>query len=86
MRIQLLTAAVVATDRRQADSVLDRLTQAQKPEAETQPAAVAPVPQKQVDVGAGILLGDIGLYVATPVRDVYRRGGVNFFIRLAPRF
>jgi hypothetical protein len=39
-----------------------------------------------VDVGAGILLGDIGLYVATPVRDVYRRGGVNFFIRLAPRF
>jgi hypothetical protein len=39
-----------------------------------------------VDLGAGILLGDIGLYVATPVRDVYRRGGVNFFIRLAPRF
>jgi hypothetical protein len=39
-----------------------------------------------VDVGAGILLGDLGLYVATPVRDVYDRGGVNFFIRLAPRF
>ncbi|HEY0018378.1 MAG TPA: hypothetical protein VGC13_18880 [Longimicrobium sp.] len=39
-----------------------------------------------VDVGAGILLGDLGLYVATPVRDPYGRGGVNFFIRLAPRF
>ncbi|MBW3571335.1 MAG: hypothetical protein KY467_09525, partial [Gemmatimonadetes bacterium] len=39
-----------------------------------------------VDVGAGILLGDLGVYVATPVRDVYGRGGVNFFIRLAPRF
>jgi hypothetical protein len=39
-----------------------------------------------VDVGAGLLLGDLGLYVATPVRDVYHRGGVNFFIRLAPRF
>ncbi|HEX6369134.1 MAG TPA: hypothetical protein VF006_09380 [Longimicrobium sp.] len=39
-----------------------------------------------VDVGAGILLGDLGVYVATPVRDVYDRGGVNFFIRLAPRF
>jgi len=32
----------------QADSVLDRLTHAQKPEAET-PTAAAPVPQKQVD-------------------------------------
>ncbi|HEX2208679.1 MAG TPA: hypothetical protein VHG93_13415 [Longimicrobium sp.] len=39
-----------------------------------------------VDVGAGILLGDLGVYVATPVRDVYDRGGLNFFIRLAPRF
>lgn len=40
-----------------------------------------------VDVGAGILLGDVGLYVATPVRDVYNRGGgPSFFIRLAPRF
>lgn len=39
-----------------------------------------------VDAGVGILLGDLGVYVATPVRDVYDRGGVNFFIRLAPRF
>jgi cytoskeletal protein CcmA (bactofilin family) len=39
-----------------------------------------------VGVGAGILLGDVGIYVATPVRDVYDRGGVNIFIRLAPRF
>jgi len=39
-----------------------------------------------VDVGAGILLGDLGVYLATPVRDVYRRGGLSFFIRLAPRF
>lgn len=39
-----------------------------------------------VDVGVGLLLGDLGIYVATPVRDVYDRGGVNFFIRLAPRF
>lgn len=39
-----------------------------------------------VDVGAGILLGDLGVYVATPVGDVYDRGGLNFFIRLAPRF
>lgn len=39
-----------------------------------------------VDVGAGLLLGDLGLYVAAPVRDPYDRGGVTFFIRLAPRF
>lgn len=39
-----------------------------------------------VDVGAGLLLGDLGVYVATPVRDVYHRGGPSFFIRLAPRF
>jgi hypothetical protein len=39
-----------------------------------------------VDLGAGVLLGDVGLYVAAPVRDVYDRGGVSFFIRLAPRF
>jgi hypothetical protein len=39
-----------------------------------------------IDVGAGILLGDLGVYIATPVHDVYDRGGVNFFIRLAPRF
>ena len=39
-----------------------------------------------VDVGAGILLGDLGVYVATPVADRYGRGGLNFFIRLAPRF
>lgn len=39
-----------------------------------------------VDLGAGVLLGDLGLYVAAPVRDVYDRGGVSFFIRLAPRF
>lgn len=39
-----------------------------------------------VDVGAGILLGDLGVYVAAPVHDVYGRGGPSFFIRLAPRF
>ncbi len=39
-----------------------------------------------VDLGAGVLLGDVGLYVAAPVRDVYGRGDVSFFIRLAPRF
>jgi hypothetical protein len=39
-----------------------------------------------VDVGAGILLGGLGVYVATPVADRYDRGGLNFFVRLAPRF
>ncbi|HEX2076317.1 MAG TPA: hypothetical protein VHG08_01375, partial [Longimicrobium sp.] len=39
-----------------------------------------------VDVGAGILLGELGVYVATPVADRYDRGGLNFFVRLAPRF
>jgi hypothetical protein len=39
-----------------------------------------------VDVGAGILLGDLGIYFAVPVADNRERGGVNFFIRLAPRF
>ena len=39
-----------------------------------------------VDVGAGILLGDLGIYFAVPVADDRERGGVNFFIRLAPRF
>ncbi|HEU0016433.1 MAG TPA: polymer-forming cytoskeletal protein [Longimicrobium sp.] len=39
-----------------------------------------------VDVGAGILLGELGLYLAVPVGAHEHRGGVNFFIRLAPRF
>ena len=39
-----------------------------------------------MDVGAGILLGGVGFYFATPVRDVYNRGGPSFIIRLAPRF
>ncbi|HEU0301143.1 MAG TPA: hypothetical protein VFR37_16885 [Longimicrobium sp.] len=39
-----------------------------------------------VDAGAGILLGDLGVYVAVPVADRYGRGGLNFFVRLAPRF
>ena len=39
-----------------------------------------------VDVGGGILLGPLGLYLAVPVTDVDRSGGVNFFIRLNPRF
>jgi hypothetical protein len=39
-----------------------------------------------VDLGAGILIGDLGVYVAVPVADDRERGPVNFFIRLAPRF
>ncbi|HST58723.1 MAG TPA: hypothetical protein VLK84_08550 [Longimicrobium sp.] len=39
-----------------------------------------------VDVGAGVLVGDLGIYFAVPVMDDRDRGGVNFFIRLAPRF
>jgi len=39
-----------------------------------------------VDVGAGVLLGDLGVYFAVPVADETERGGLNFFIRLAPRF
>lgn len=39
-----------------------------------------------VDVGAGILVGDLGIYFAVPVADDRERGPVNFFIRLAPRF
>jgi hypothetical protein len=39
-----------------------------------------------VDVGAGILLGDLGIYLAVPVAEHRDRGGLNFFIRLAPRF
>jgi cytoskeletal protein CcmA (bactofilin family) len=39
-----------------------------------------------VDVGAGILVGDLGIYFAIPVADGRERGGLNFFIRLAPRF
>ena len=35
------------------------------------------------DVGAGILLGRLGIYLAVPVAD---KGGVNVFIRLSPRF
>lgn len=39
-----------------------------------------------IDVGAGLLLGDVGVYAAMPVHDVYDRGRLDFFIRLAPRF
>lgn len=39
-----------------------------------------------VDVGAGVLLDDVGIYVAVPVAGNRGRGGLNFFIRLAPRF
>lgn len=42
--------------------------------------------QTAVDVGAGVLLGDLGLYFAVPVGEGSDRGGLNFFIRLAPRF
>ena len=35
------------------------------------------------DVGAGVLLGRLGIYMAVPVAD---RGGANIFIRLSPRF
>jgi hypothetical protein len=36
------------------------------------------------DVGAGILLGDLGMYVAVPLTASDR--GVKFFVRLGPRF
>jgi hypothetical protein len=39
-----------------------------------------------IDVGAGITFGDFGVYAAIPVREKYGRGGVNVFVRLAPRF
>lgn len=39
-----------------------------------------------VDLGAGVLLGNLGIYFAVPVADDHDRGGLNFFIRLAPRF
>lgn len=39
-----------------------------------------------VDLGAGILLGNLGIYFAVPVADGRERGPVNIFIRLAPRF
>lgn len=42
--------------------------------------------QTAVDVGAGVLLGNLGVYFAVPVSDGRDRGGLNFFIRLAPRF
>lgn len=42
--------------------------------------------QTAVDVGAGILVGDLGIYFAVPVGNDRDRGGLNFFIRLAPRF
>lgn len=40
----------------------------------------------RVDVGAGLLLDDVGIYAAVPVAGNRDRGGLNFFIRLAPRF
>jgi cytoskeletal protein CcmA (bactofilin family) len=39
-----------------------------------------------VDLGAGILVGSLGIYFAVPVADGREGTGVNFFIRLAPRF
>ncbi|HEX8392307.1 MAG TPA: hypothetical protein VF665_08140, partial [Longimicrobium sp.] len=39
-----------------------------------------------MDVGAGITFGDFGVYAAVPVREKYGRGGLNIFVRLAPRF
>jgi hypothetical protein len=36
------------------------------------------------DVGAGILLGDIGIYAAVPLTGTDR--AANFFVRLGPRF
>ena len=39
-----------------------------------------------VDLGAGVVLGDLGVYVAFPVGLARDRGGLNFFVRLAPRF
>lgn len=36
------------------------------------------------DVGAGILLGDVGLYAAAPLNGEDR--GLRFFVRLGPRF
>lgn len=39
--------------------------------------------QSQVDVGAGILLGRVGIYAAVPLEG---GDGVNFFVRLVPRF
>ena len=38
----------------------------------------------RADVGGGILLGRLGVYLAVPVTD--GGDGVNFFIRLSPRF
>jgi cytoskeletal protein CcmA (bactofilin family) len=39
-----------------------------------------------VDLGAGINVGDLGVYFAVPVGGDRDRGGLNFFVRLAPRF
>jgi hypothetical protein len=36
------------------------------------------------DAGAGIILGDFGIYGAVPISE--RSRGVNFFVRLGPRF
>jgi hypothetical protein len=36
------------------------------------------------DVGAGILLGDVGIYTAVPLTGEDR--GLRFFVRLGPRF
>lgn len=39
--------------------------------------------QSQVDVGAGVLLGRVGIYGAVPLEG---GDGVSFFVRLVPRF
>lgn len=39
-----------------------------------------------VDIGAGITFGRFGVYAAMPVDEEQGRGGLNVFIRLAPRF
>lgn len=46
----------------------------------------APDEPLAADVGAGITFGDFGFYAAVPIGESHGRGGLNFFIRLAPRF
>lgn len=39
-----------------------------------------------VDIGAGLTFGHFGVYAAMPVDEEDGRGGLNIFVRLAPRF
>lgn len=39
-----------------------------------------------VDIGAGLTFGQFGVYAAMPVDEEDGRGGLNIFVRLAPRF